>query len=231
MQETQGRRIGQPVDLGHQAIQQGQEAIGPIDEAGQLGAPIEPHSGSAFDEQALDAASAIGRRQIGQGQEVAALEVIAGLDKGGLALLVDQGRDRIGKGADRIGLGLITPRLDKQRPTRAQATQGAVEPGGDGGDLPVRGRIQVRPAKLGGALEGPVLVQHHAGRDQGRPRQIVGQMGGPAAVFAEIEHGSDLQIGGEPDVPAAHIEDLRVTSSGPDGQAMTDQPDGEAEDP
>src|SRR3546814_10704770 len=47
--------------------------------------------------------------------------------------------------------------------------------------------VQVRPAEASGALERTVLVQHDAGRDQPRPRQVVGQL------RRSEEHTSELQ--------------------------------------
>ena len=95
------------------------------------------------------------------------------LTDGEVQFFIDQMADRIGKPAGRIGLGRRADGLDMQAPARAQAPQGVVELGPHAHQAGRRGAGQVGPAKLQRLLKGPILVEHHARRDQQRPGQVV----------------------------------------------------------
>jgi hypothetical protein len=123
---------------------------------------------------------------------------------------VDQGRDRIGKDAVWIGHGRVAAGLDEDRPARTQPTQGVVQPRRDGGHLGVADRLQIRTPKAGGALEGAVLVEHHARGDQAPPRagsRRAAWAGGRYSRRSSI--GSDLQPRGYAQVPATDLDDQR----------------------
>ena len=82
----------------------------------------------ALVEEALGAALVLGRRQVEEGQEVPALVVGAVGAEGGVALLIDQPRGRIGKARAGILVGRDALGLEEQRPARAEALQDVVEP-------------------------------------------------------------------------------------------------------
>src|SRR3546814_19509946 len=88
-------------------------------------------------------------RQIEEGQEIAGLEMRAGLLEVGLALGVDQGRCRVGKAACRIGRGLMALRLDEDRPARAEAAEGVVEAAGDRDKFGRHGAVEARGTEAG----------------------------------------------------------------------------------
>src|SRR3546814_4775194 len=76
-----------------------------------------------------------------------------------LALGVDQGGRRLWKPARRIGAGAVALRLNENRPSRAEAPEGVVEPAGDGDEFGRHRGVEVGTAKAGGALEATVLVE------------------------------------------------------------------------
>jgi hypothetical protein len=141
-----GQRVAviEPGHLGHEALDQLQDAVGAVDKAAQQLPRIDARLGAALIEPALDARGVLGGRQPDEGQVVAALEMRAGFLEGVLPLEIHQRRRRIGKGRVRIGLGGDPLRLDEDRPAGAETAQRVVEPGGDAHQLGRRGAIEVR---------------------------------------------------------------------------------------
>ena len=60
-----GQRLGivEPRGLGHEALEQRQHAVGPVDEAGKGPTPIRPVAGSVLIEPRFGARRILGRRQ------------------------------------------------------------------------------------------------------------------------------------------------------------------------
>jgi len=101
------------------------------------------------------------------------------------ALLVDQPGGGVREGAPRIAERLAALGLDMERPARAEPLQHIVGPGAGRDELGLGGAFQIGSAKGGAALEAAVLVEHHAGRDQRRPGQMVGEPVGAVSIFAQ----------------------------------------------
>jgi hypothetical protein len=72
--------------------------------------------------------------------------------------------------------------------------QGVVEAGRHCDQLGGGGAVKVGAAKAGGALEGAILVEHYAWRDQCDPGQEIGQTCGMPTIFAQTHHGR-IQVG------------------------------------
>src|SRR3546814_1393921 len=70
-----------------------------------------------------------------------------------LALGVDQGGRRLWKPARRIGAGAVALRLNENRPSRAEAPEGVVEPAGDGDEFGRHRGVEVGTAKAGRSEE------------------------------------------------------------------------------
>jgi hypothetical protein len=103
--------------------------------------------------------------------------------EGGAPFLLDQPRRGIQEAAVGIGERLAADRLEEQRPARAEALQDVVGPRRGGDELGLGGAFEIGAAEDEALLEAAVLVEHHAGRDQRRPRQVVGKAVGALAVF------------------------------------------------
>ncbi len=87
-----GQRVAvvEPGHLGHEPLDQLQDAIGPIDKAAQQLPRIDARLRAALVEPALDAGGVLGGREPDEGQEVTALEMRASLFEGVLALEINQ---------------------------------------------------------------------------------------------------------------------------------------------
>ena len=110
-----------------------------------------------------------------------------------LALHIDERRDGIGERARRIILRGIALRLDEDRPAGAETPQRVVEPRRRADEFGLRGAVEIGPAETRGALEGAVLVQDDARRDQGGPGQKVGEALRLLAIFGEVQHQTSPQ--------------------------------------
>ena len=132
-----GQRLGviEPVGLGHEALDQRQHAVGPVDEAGERAPPVGAVAGSVLVEPGFGARRVLGRRQPEQGQEIAALEVSAFFLELRPALGVDQSRDRVGEMAFGVAIVGLALGLDEDRPAGAQAPQAHCSAAGDGDQL------------------------------------------------------------------------------------------------
>ena len=113
-----GQRIGviEPFRLGHEALDQSQHAVGPVDEAGKGPTPIGPVAGSVLIEPGFGARRILGRRQEEQSQEIPALEMSAFLFELRAALGVDQSRGGVGEGAFGVAVVRLALSLDEDRP-------------------------------------------------------------------------------------------------------------------
>ncbi len=179
-------------DLGHDRAQD----IGDLTHgAEEVAKRCAVHAGRAaprrrvLEQQALGRADRFLRRQEGEGQVVAALEVTLLRLERGPPLVVDQIGDRIGERAGRILLRRRAQRLKVQAPARAQAAQGVVQLRPRGDQAGVRGASQIWAAEGEGLLETAVLVQDQARPDQRDPGQVIEEARGLGAVFPEIEQG------------------------------------------
>ncbi len=160
--------------------------------AGEPFAPVRPGRGCVLVQELRRTGARFLRRQVHQRQVIAALVVAAGLLERGAPFLVHQPGQRLREHRMRIAGGRPALGLDEQRPARPQAAQCVVQARGRGDEFALRCTVEVRPAKARRALEAAVLVQHHARRDQPRPRQPIGKQCGTLVVFGEVQHGSGL---------------------------------------
>ena len=192
VQVGQGLGVVEGADLRHEAGQEIENAVAGGDEGRKLLTPIAAlYRTRPLDQSALGAADLIGGRQEEQGQMTAAFEVlVAPTVELRAALFVDQPRGRIGKSAVGIAEGGDTFGVEEQCPTGAEPPQGVVGAGADRHQFGLGRTFKIGSAKVEGALEAAVLVQHHAGSDQGRPREMIGQAIGAVAVLAQVQHAS-----------------------------------------
>ncbi len=153
VQVGQGLGVGEPGRFRDEALDQRQDAIGAVDEAAQDLAPVHLPVAPSLVEPLLGACGLLGRRQVEEGEEIAALEVRARFLELRPALLVDQLGDRVGKPARRVGLGRVALGLHEKRPAGAQTTEGVVQARRRRDQLGRRRRVQVRPAKPRRPLE------------------------------------------------------------------------------
>jgi len=185
-----GQRLAviEPPAFGHEGFDQAQQPVGAVGEAAQRLVRIETLLLTAFVEPAFGAGRVFGRRQPGEGQEIAGLEMRACFLEIGLALGIDQRRRGVGKMAVGIAVGGMALRFDEDRPAGAEAAEGVVEAARDRDQLGRDGGIEIGAAKARRALEAAVFVEHDARADQRRPRQEVGKPGVLVAIFGEIHH-------------------------------------------
>src|SRR5690606_38068390 len=115
------------------------------------------------------------RRQVGEGEEIARLEMRTRLLEIRLALGVDQRGRRVGKAARRIGADAMALRLHEDRPARAEAAERVVEAASDRDQLGRHGGVEVGATEACRALEAAVLVEDDALSDERRPGQEVGE--------------------------------------------------------
>ena len=132
MEIGQRRAVIQPTALRHEAVEQGQHAVGAVDEAAQDFPRVHPRFLPALVEPCLSAGGFLGRGQPEEGEEVAGHEMRARFLETGLTLGIDQRRRGIGKGAVGIGGGFAALRLDEDAPAGAEAAHGIVDAAGDG---------------------------------------------------------------------------------------------------
>ena len=177
---------------------------------------------AALVEEALGAAFVLGRRQVEEGQEVPAFMVGAVGAEGGVTLLVDQPRRRIGKAGAGILVGRDALGLEEQGPAGAEALQDVVEPRADRDELGLGGAVEVGAAVAQRALERAVLVEDDAGSDQAGPRQVVVEADGLACG---IRRGSACQRSLVAGVAGQHGEEGRVLARDPDGDGVAGEPD------
>ena len=85
--------------------------------------------------------------------------------EGGVTLLVDQPRRRIGKAGAGIAVGRDALGLEEQGPAAAEALEDVIEPRTDRDEFGLGGAVEVRAAVAQGALERAVLVEDDAGSD------------------------------------------------------------------
>ena len=173
----------EPGGFGNEALDELEDAVGAIEEAAQQFMRIDARLCTAFIEPGFDARGVFRRRQPNECEVIATLEMDTGLLEGILPFQVDQRRDGIRKRAVRIELRRKSGRLDEDRPAGAETAQNIVESGGRADELGRRCAVEVRPPESRGPLKRAVLVENNAGRDQSRPRQIVGKAGGTVAIF------------------------------------------------
>jgi len=124
-----GQRAGiiEPAALRHEAVEQGQHAVGAVDEAAQQLPWVHACVVPALIEPGLRSGCFLGRRQPEKGQEIFRHEMRPGFLERCLALGIDQGGRWIGKDAVGVGLSFMALRLDEDRPAGAEAAQGVVD--------------------------------------------------------------------------------------------------------
>lgn len=197
MQVGQRLAVIEPAAFRHEAVEQGEHALGAVDKGAHDFVGIYPGLIAPLVEPRLGAGCFLGRRQIEKGKEVARYEMNLLLFELGLALGVDQARGGIGKLAFGIGRGGVPLRLDEEAPTRTEATDGIVDARGRRDQFGRDGGFEIRPAEFGGSLKAAILVQHHARRDERNPWQVVGKAAGAAAIFGKVDHDRALKRPGE----------------------------------
>jgi hypothetical protein len=113
-----GQRIGviEPFRPGHEALDQTQHTVSPVDEARERPTPVRSVAGSVLIEPGFGAGRVLGRRQEEQSQEVPALVMSAFLLELGAALGIDQSRCGVGEGAFGVSVVRLTLSLDEDRP-------------------------------------------------------------------------------------------------------------------
>ena len=189
MQIAQHGLIPEPRTFRHEAGDQIQNAIGPVDEAPQdLPAIHAIGLRPSFIEHAFRPSYVLARRQVQEREKVTRLVVRSLLLELRLALGVDEGRRGIWKHARRIGSRRMALRLDEDGPTRSQTADRVVEAGSDGHELGLDRALQIRPPKPRRPLQRAVLVEDDALIDERGPGQEVGKTDIGAAIFGEIEH-------------------------------------------
>ena len=202
------------------------EDVGDLPHGGQEPAQRGPvHAGGAasrrsvLQQQAFGGGDGLFRRQEGEGQEVAALEMpFLGLEAAA-ALIVDQGGDRIGEKAGRVVLRGRAQRLEVETPAGAQAAQGVVELSAGGHQPRIRGAGQIGAAKGQGLLEAAILVQQQARTDQRHPGQMIEEPVGLGAIFPQIKHRRPSGL------PRDHPDPSRLG-----GEGVGEAGDGEGDD-
>ena len=185
MEVCQRLTVTQPSGFGHETFDEAQQPVGAIAEQLQQFTRLHAIVGLAFIEPALGPRGILRGWHPDKGQIIGTLEMGAFFGELRGALALDQGRGRIGEVAFRIVLRCPADRFDKDRPARSQTAQRAVETGRGRNELG-RGRaVEIGPPEAGRALKAAVLVEHHAGRDQRRPGQEVGEAVSLVPVFAK----------------------------------------------
>ena len=192
MEIGQRLAVREPFGFRREALDELQQAIGAVDEAGERRGR-RARRGSPLIEPALGAGRVVLGRQEQQRQKISALEMRAFLLELRLALHVDERRDGIGEVARRIVLRRIALRLDEDRPAGAKTPQRIVEPRRRADELGLRRAVEIGAAKARRALEGAVLVEDHARRDERRPGQEVGEALRLLAIFGEVQHQTSPQ--------------------------------------
>ncbi len=132
MQVGQRLRVIEPFGLWHKAVDQCQHAVGPVDEAGERGAPVGAVAVPPLIEPRLCASGILGGRQPDEREEIPTLEMRAFLLELRAAFCIHQRGGRVPKLALRIAIGGLALRLDEDCPTGTEAAQRIVEPAGDG---------------------------------------------------------------------------------------------------
>ncbi|MBA7673857.1 hypothetical protein ES703_82063 [subsurface metagenome] len=190
MQIGQRFLIIEPATFRHEAFNELQDTVGPIDKTGQrLPRVCTEGPVAALVKQPLGQGRSFGRRQINQSQVVAGLVMGAGLLELRPALGVDQGGRHIRERVRRVGSRGMPLSLDKQSPAGSEATQGIVQAPGDGDEFGRHSAVEIRSSKLRRPLKGAVLVQDNALVDKSSPRQEVRQAHIRGTVFGKIHHG------------------------------------------
>ena len=170
MQVGQRLAVIEPLGLGHEAFDQRQHAVGPIDEAARA-----PRA----NRRRLARGPHRARLRRGRRRRPAAARAASGNSGSRNARLPPRtaravrhrpGRRRHRETRSGIAVGGLALRLDEDRPARAEAAQRVVEPRGDRDQLGRRGGVEIGPAKPRRALERAVLVEDDALRRPAPPR-------------------------------------------------------------
>src|SRR5690242_11879405 len=131
--------------------------------------------------------------------------------EGSVALLINQPRRRVRKAGSGILVGWDPLRLEEQGPSRAEALEHIVEPGGDRDELGLSCAIKVGTTVAQRALERAILVEHDTGSDQARPRQVIAERRGLLSVFGQAQHASAPLWRARRDKTVRKAGSLRVT--------------------
>ena len=189
-----GQRAGviERLGLGQNVGQHLQGALGFGDKMGELRLRLGLEVGivGALVQEALGATFVLRRRQVQEGQEIAAFMVGAVGAEGGVALLIDQPRGGIGKAGTGILVGRHAFGFEEQRPAGTEALQDIIEPRTYRYELGLGGAVEVGAAIAQRALERAILVEHDAGTDQAGPGHVVVEADSLAAVFGQVQHDS-----------------------------------------
>jgi hypothetical protein len=113
-----GQRIGviEPFRPGHEALDQTQHTVSPVDEARERPTPVRSVAGSVLIEPGFGAGRVLGRWQEEQRQEISALEMSTFLFKLRAAFGVDQSRGGVGEGAFGVSVVGLALSLDEDPP-------------------------------------------------------------------------------------------------------------------
>ena len=185
------QRLGrvERVHLGHEGGEEIGGARGLGDEIGQRAPPVATLAGiGPVDERSASGVGAIGGRQPGQGQMVAALEMGTFGFEARAALLFDQPGCRIGEATVRITQRLAAFGLEVQRPAGAEALEDIVGARAGRDQFGLGRAFKIGAPKGQHAQEAAVLVEDDPIGNQRRPWQMVGEAVGTMAVFCQAQH-------------------------------------------
>ena len=136
--------------------------------------------------------------------------------EGGSPLFVDEPGDGIGKIRFGIAERFDPFGLEEERPARAEAAQHIVRLAQAATSSASVALSRSGPRKQKRPLKASVLVEHDAGCDEGRPRQMVGQTIGAIAVFGEVQHDQPCLLA---KVTNEHRCEVGIALGGEDGEA------------
>ena len=177
---------GEPADA-EDGRQDAFEILQALLEGPEMDLSIRGRGARVVEEEVLDQALAVVRREPGEDEREPRLEVASRGLVGGAALLVDQCGDRVGKGATgRIGGAGGADRVGVDHPVVAEPGEGLAHGALDGGDLVFGGGIEIGRPVLEAGEERAVFVGDDPWSDERSPGEEIGDGEG---VLAPAGHG------------------------------------------
>lgn len=190
MQPGEKALIVEPRDLGKGVFKEIDHGADLPLVAGEKRSPIRALAPvSAGEEPAFQASPFIGGRQPCQAQSILGFEGGSRSLERVTPLLLHQPGRRDLEAAFRPDVRPPAASFDMQAPAAPKPLQRIVHARPNSHQLVLGGGFQVGPAEADPAQEGAVLVQDHAGSDEGGPRKMVGQLRRTPAMFIQESHG------------------------------------------